>query len=146
MSQYLFPEFKLVRGCPLATTISHGMNIRACGEWIVPAFQRPLVWTEEQKIRFVESLILELPVGEYTVHLTKSGYEILDGQQRWSAVFDYLDDKFAVFGYKWSELNEVTRRCFKNKHFPCREVRNLTPEQALEVYNRLAYGGTPHAR
>jgi hypothetical protein len=146
---YQFPVIEYLRGSSFNMNIEHGLYLRKIGEWIIPDFQRELVWTVEQKIAFMESLILNLPVGEYALHELPfkkghNGYEVLDGQQRWSAIFGYVDDEFPVFGYKYSELNEITQRCFKQLAFPLRMIRGLTYEQRLDVYNRLAYGGTPH--
>lgn len=106
---YQFPELSWRRGSNLSTVVEHGLQLRRDGRWIIPDFQRPLVWTEEQKIRFVESLILGLPVGEYTLHKTPDfKYEVLDGQQRWDAIFCYVDGKFPVFGLYYGQLNELT--------------------------------------
>lgn len=118
------------------------------GGFILPPFQRGSVWSEEQKIRFVESLILQLPIGSYCVHedlKTSVQWELLDGQQRWSAIFDYVDDKFAVFGLKYSELNEVEIRYFKQLQFPAFIATGFTEEEKYELFTRLAYGGTPNS-
>lgn len=142
---YQFPELSWRRGSNLSTVVEHGLQLRRNGRWVIPDFQRGLVWTTEQKIRFIESLILGLPVGEYTLHRTPDyKYEVLDGQQRWDAIFCYVDGEFPVFEHYWEDLNPLTRIAFEHLSFPHRACEGYTYEQKLEAYNRMAYGGTPH--
>jgi hypothetical protein len=142
---YQFPELSWRRGSNLASVVVHGLQLRENGRWVIPDFQRELVWTLEQKIRFIESLVLGLPVGEYTLHQTPDyKYEVLDGQQRWNAIFEYVDGKFPVFGYFWKDLNTTSKLGFEHLSFPHRACEGYTYAQKLDAYNRLAYGGTPH--
>jgi len=143
--KYQFPELTWNKGSTLSTCVEHGLKLREQGRWIIPDYQRELVWTKEQKIRFIESLVLGLPIGEYTLHRNPDyTYEVLDGQQRWEAIFSYVDGKFPVFGLYWKDLNEISKRGFGLIIFAHREVLNLTYEQRVEAYTRLAYGGTPN--
>jgi hypothetical protein len=70
---------------------------------------------------------------------------LLDGQQRVGAVLAYMADEFPVMGHRFSELTDIDhRRWDMSVSFPCR-ITNLQDEAALrDVYDRLAYGGTPH--
>ena len=141
-----FPELPHLKGNHYQTTIRHGLLLQEEGVLVIPDFQRGLVWTTEQKVRFIESLVTGLPIGEYTIHYDNKTpkYELLDGQQRWNAIFSYVNGEFEVFGLKWSDLNKDSVYVFSNTQFPYREITGLTEEQKLDVYNRLAYGGTPH--
>lgn len=119
------------------------------GWFVLPPFQRPAVWTTEQKIKLIESIWLELPIGVYVYNMSP-GYNhpsdnwLIDGQQRISAIFDYAADEFPVFGYRWSELGETDKRVFEMSTFPAIQL-SMTDEKAMEeLYDRLAYGGTPH--
>ena len=121
---------------------------RRLGWFILPPFQRPLVWTEAQKVRFVESCWNGLPIGVFVWNEafgTRYDQWLLDGQQRVSAIFAYMADEFPVMGYRFSELGEVDyRRWDMSVQFPCLRT-HLTDEAKLrDVYDRLAYGGTPH--
>lgn len=143
-------------------TIQHGIEKRdyarevrkgerRLGFFILPPFQRPAVWTQSQKVRFIESIWLQLPIGSYAVNRDdrhEKGYPcenwLLDGQQRWTAIIEYTSDSFPVFDLLYSELELRQRRHFENHPFPAIQTRNLTPKQCREVYDRLAYGGTNH--
>lgn len=121
---------------------------RRLGWFILPAFQRPPVWTIEQRVRFVESCWLGLPIGVFVwndAYGTRFDQWLLDGQQRVGAVIAYMADEFEVFGRRFSELTEIDHRQWDmSVSFPCR-VTSLRDEAALrDVYDRLAYGGTPH--
>jgi hypothetical protein len=123
---------------------------RRLGWFILPPFQRPPVWTEAQKVRFIESCWLGLPIGAFIYNRLErrdSPFDswLLDGQQRVTAVLDYLADAFPVLGYRYSELTQVDlRKWSMTTSFPSM-VTNIDDEAQLrEVYDRLAYGGTPH--
>lgn len=144
-NEYQFPKLSWRQGSTLNTIVEHGILRREDGRWKIPDFQRGLVWTEAQKILFIESLIYGLPIGEYTLHKNPDyTYDVLDGQQRWNAIFSYVDNEFPVFGLKWEDLNERTKDAFSMLPFSHRLVEGFTEEQKIEAYNRLAYGGTPH--
>lgn len=127
------------------------LNERALGAFNLPPFQRPSVWSRKQSVRFIESIWLRLPIASYVLNVDDQhdlGYPcdnwLLDGQQRWTAINEYANDMFPVFGFLYSELTTREKRRFGNSPFPAIESRNLTPQQCEDVYNRLAYGGTEH--
>lgn len=150
MRQSRFPKMWHGRSIERLWTIEHGMVVRSEGGWVIPDFQRPLVWTTEQKQKFVESILMELPIGAYCYHEAEDhGWngELLDGQQRWSAIYDFVDGVFPAFGLFWNDLSSIEQRMdFLGQVFPAFEVRGMTYEQKLEIFERLAYGGTPNVR
>lgn len=123
---------------------------RQLGWFVLPPFQRPPAWTREQQVRFLESVWMGLPIGVFVYNRTEnmhSPYDawLLDGQQRVTAVLSYLADEFTVFGYRFSELTDADyRKWSMNVSFPCMETNINDEAELLEVYDRLAYGGTPH--
>lgn len=125
---------------------------RQLGSFVLPPFQRPSVWIDPQPQRFIESIWLHLPLASYVLNYDdqdRLGFPcsdwLLDGQQRWTAIIDYVNDRFRVFDLLFSELEIGQRRRFMNHPFPCIQTRNLSPQQCRDVYERLAYGGTNHA-
>lgn len=121
---------------------------RRLGWFVLPPFQRPPVWTLEQKVRFVESAWLGLPIGAFIwneAYGTRFDQWLLDGQQRITAILEYTADTFPVFGYHFSELTEVDHRGWDMAvAFPCLKTNIADEAQLRDVYDRLAYGGTPH--
>ncbi|CAB4137854.1 Domain of unknown function DUF262 [uncultured Caudovirales phage] len=124
---------------------------RALGPFILPPFQRDPVWTTAQKVLFIESLWAGLPVGACVVNLpdwsdppvATFGW-LLDGQQRWSAVFGYVANEFPVFRTYYGALNVRDHSRFGMLIFPELHTNLTDPGECREVCERLAYGGTPH--
>lgn len=124
-----------------------------CG-FPVPAFQRGLVWTQEQNVAFIESAWLGIPLGTYNTHAMDwegneaeakhfSGW-LIDGQQRLTAIEGYWNDKFKVFGLLWSELTVQEKRRFTSIKFSYFESSLWDEALIRDLYNRMAFGGTPH--
>jgi hypothetical protein len=119
----------------------------------LPAWQRPIKWSEAQQTRFIESAWLGIPIGFYVANefdwnadgspLAMSGL-LIDGQQRFYSLERYFSDEFPVFGYLWSEVSKAEHRRFLNKPFPSYSTSLGTEEQARDLYNRLNFGGTQH--
>jgi len=122
---------------------------RRLGWFVLPPFQRPPVWTLEQQTKLIESLWLNLPIGYYVLN-TPETYQhptdlwLIDGQQRISAILDYVAGYFPVFGHRYTDLTIVEQRTFENIVFPCISLRLENEAELEDLYNRLAYGGTHH--
>jgi len=114
----------------------------------VPEWQRDLVWTRAQSIRFLESVWKGIPIGTFSFYQNHAEPELdgllIDGQQRLHAIQQYLEDEFPVFGYRWSELTVVDQREFKTRHFPSYTVKDGGEQELRDYYNLLNFGGTAH--
>lgn len=122
---------------------------------VLPPWQRPEVWTMSQKQRFIEGIFLGLGCGFYVVNgqdwdkdgndLPQSGW-LLDGQQRISAIRDFLNGTLVVFedvSYPAMERKDQLR--FLRNPFTCIELDYTDNENTLkDLYDRLNFGGTPH--
>lgn len=122
---------------------------RALGHFILPPFQRPSVWDRDQQIRWIESVWSRMPLPAYVYNQSDSldchtDEWLIDGQQRWTAVYDYVADKFPVLGYHWSEVSTVDKRFFMNRPWTCIRTAYTDENVLRDIYDRLAYGGTPH--
>ncbi|WP_424628079.1 DUF262 domain-containing protein [Bradyrhizobium sp. SYSU BS000235] len=59
---------------------------------IHPAFQRLFRWDDTRKTRFIESLLLGIPVPPIFVYQDEDGiWELIDGLQRLSTIFQFVD-------------------------------------------------------
>lgn len=119
----------------------------------LPSWQRGLVWSRDQQIRFVESAWLGIPLGTWTYNIVPDGtnhpfdFLLIDGQQRLTALQTYLEDGFAVFGYRWSETTTIDQRLFRqNTKFPCYITETTDKNYLREYYNLLNFGGTAHLK
>lgn len=151
-----FPK-RLYIGQECSFTVGHGLHIRERSKgylptilrFVLPPFQRGEVWTVEQKSRFIESLWLRLPISVYAYNqspsLGQTDQWLIDGQQRWSAIRDFVDGKVTAFGgLRYSDMSDAELRVFDMTPFPCILIKSDDEAHLEEMYNRLAYGGTPH--
>lgn len=73
-------------------------------------YQRKLVWTLEEKRRFVDSILSGYPVPIVLLAERKtsgqSQFEIIDGMQRLNAIFAFIENEYAVGG-KFFDLNTM---------------------------------------
>lgn len=65
---------------------------------INPSYQRHYRWTNEQKTKFIESILLKYPVPPIITIKTENdnglyNYEIIDGIQRMSTIFEFVNAK-----------------------------------------------------
>ena len=116
----------------------------------LPSWQRPFVWSSDQKIKLIESIWLGLNVGTYTfnrVRLEGSKFDnlLIDGQQRMKALEEYLSNAFPVFGYFWDDTTKIDRRGFKNsRHFHCYITTSSDEAYLRNYYNMVNFGGVAH--
>lgn len=66
------------------------------GDLIVdPEWQRNYVWSRKQASKLIESFLLNIPVPViYLARTPESKYEVIDGLQRLTSVFEFLDNKW----------------------------------------------------
>lgn len=96
------------------------------GDIYVPGFQRGFVWNGPEKSRFIESLILGLPVPNvFLAQDSKTkNLNIVDGQQRLRSLWDYLEGKFYLSG---NEIQEELKGCYFS-----REVAKAKSSKVLD--------------
>lgn len=83
----------------------------------VPPFQRKFVWSIEQASKFIESLILGLPVpGIFLSKESKSNrLLIVDGQQRLLSLFSFYEGNFKGKEFKLTGLkSDINGKKYKN--------------------------------
>lgn len=123
-------------------------ELRSVMGYFLPSWQRGLVWSEQQQVKLLESCWLGLPIGTYTFNRkygSKYDNLLIDGQQRLYAIQCYLEDRFDVFGYKWSETTVIDKRRFKHSVKFGSYICETDDEQYLRnYYNMMNFGGTAH--
>lgn len=121
---------------------------RYLGAFIVPTFQRGLVWTRAQKVSLIESIYIGMPIGAIVWNQTRfnspSDRWLLDGQQRVTAITEYVAGKFPVRGWSYPDLPVIERRHFERVGVSVIDTQIEDEAMCREVYDRLVYGGTPH--
>lgn len=124
-----------------------------------PDFQRNEVWNTRQKSELIESVIMGIPLPLIYLAETMEGkLVIVDGRQRLTTFFRYLDNDFAISGLKiMTELNSCRFRDLENdekKKKYAAEIEDFqlviqiikypTPDRVrFDIFDRVNRGGTP---
>ena len=124
-----------------------------------PDFQRNYVWKTKQKSELIESVIMGIPLPLIYLAETMQGtLVIVDGRQRLTTFFDYMDNKFALKGlniltelngYRFGELEddkEMRRFASAIEDFQLilQIIKYPTPDRVrFDIFDRVNRGGTP---
>ena len=125
-------------------------------ELFIPDYQREFVWTELQQSRFIESLLLNLPVPYLFVADTNENddgrIEIVDGSQRIRTLVRFLMGELelkelekipAANGLRFTDFPKSRQLRFKRKTLRMIELTEQADEEARrEIFDRLNRGGT----
>lgn len=82
-----------------------------------PFYQRRSRWDEERQSKLIESFIINIPVPPiFLYERAYNSYEVMDGQQRITAIADFYNNRFKLKGLDlWPELNGLTYVELPNK-------------------------------
>ncbi len=124
---------------------------------IQPDFQRQFVWDEKRSSRLIESTLLEIPLPVVYLSEDPDGKEsVIDGQQRLTALFSFIDGQFPngrpfkLTGLK--VFTELNKKAFKDLEDQLQDkikyckIRTITfrkesqRELRFEVFERLNSG------
>lgn len=111
-------------------------------------YQRGYVWTPFQKEELIASIVEWMPINAiyWNEYNESRPYEIVDGKQRLSTVFSFMEDGFTWNGYTYSELPRVYRSLIKSFSVAIYLTRYQTQEETERLYHRLNFYGTPHVQ
>ncbi|MDB9468845.1 DUF262 domain-containing protein [Dolichospermum circinale] len=72
-----------------------------------PEYQRRKRWDDIRKSRLIESFIMNVPIPPiFLYEIDYSIYEVMDGQQRLTTIYDFYNGKFQLKGLQyWRELD-----------------------------------------
>ncbi|NWO07570.1 MAG: DUF262 domain-containing protein [Alteromonadaceae bacterium] len=126
-------------------------------ELFVPDYQREMVWNESRQSRFIESLMLNLPIPYLYVADVEEGedagrMEIVDGSQRIRTIVSYLTDGLRLKdlerldnlnGLVFSDLPMSRQLRFKRKTIRMIELIEVDEDARRQLFDRLNTGGEP---
>lgn len=112
-----------------------------------PEFQRRLVWTSEDKIRFIDTILRTFPFPEIYVANgavdvdTGEGTQLLvDGQQRVTTIVSYFHGDPSTSGSMipaYADLQREQKEDFLNYDVAVRDLGSVSSEQIIEVFRRI---------
>lgn len=112
-------------------------------EYTVPKYQREFVWDEPRKSKFIESLIMGLPIPFifFWENDETGKLEIVDGSQRLRTLEEYLSGKLVLDGLErlvllnkttFFDLEESRQRKINNK-----SIRGIILSENTELESRI---------
>lgn len=119
-----------------------------------PEFQRDFVWDEERQARLIESCLMRIPLPVFYVAEAKNGRIIIvDGLQRLTTFYRYLNDKFSLKelgssdpegilnNKKFSELPIRLQERIEDTQLVLYILDSKAPERArLDIFERVNSG------
>lgn len=123
------------------------------GELIVrPSFQRYAVWDTSRRSRFIESILLNIPIP--TLFFAEDDDKtkvVVDGQQRLLALKEFVENRYALKGIEvltplkgksFDELTERQRKIIRNRTLRCLVISAKSDSEIrFQVFERLNQGG-----
>ena len=118
------------------------------------SFQRNEVWKEKQQIELIESVLMGLPLPLFYFSKNTDGRLIVvDGRQRLTAFFKFMNDGFALknlkhlpsrYEHKFSELDSLTQSKIEDYQLQAYLILPPTPDQVqYDIFERVNRAGTP---
>lgn len=117
-----------------------------------PEWQRQYVWDRIRASKLIESFLYDIPVP--VIYLAKNNdgkYEVIDGLQRLTSVFDFFDNKFPLKGLellpvhnnkKFQDLDESSQNKLLDATLRTLELSPRTPKDLMFIiFERLNTGG-----
>ncbi len=96
------------------------------------------IWSKKDKSLLIESVILNIPIPSIYLSEDKEGTLIvIDGRQRLSTLFDYMDDKFRLSGL--SIMSELNGKKFSQLIGDLSKYRSKIEDRSLHVA-KIRYG------
>ncbi|MCY3833409.1 MAG: DUF262 domain-containing protein [Chloroflexi bacterium] len=131
------------------------------GDIVIPEYQRKYIWNQRRASRFVESLLLDLPVPGIFLYRDRDSevLSVIDGQQRLQTLRFFYEGKFAdsgrdfilsgletrFDGLKYETLDIADRRRLDNSLIRATVIRQDKPDNEATsqyfVFERLNTGG-----
>jgi hypothetical protein len=120
-----------------------------------PKFQRRSVWSPQSKSYLINTILLGLPLPIFfirnstNIQTKKTNREVVDGQQRLRAIFDYIDNGFTLRkvqneqygGMYFSQLPDDIQKSFLAYELTVNDLEDITDNQVLDIFARLnSYG------
>lgn len=113
----------------------------------VPSYQREFVWNNEKQSRFIESVLLGVPLTPFLVSEDENHrLEIIDGSQRIRTLIAFYEDRLRVKkldkldmlkGAKYKDLPRRIQRYFENRDFKIIIVDEANSEIKKDIFKRI---------
>jgi hypothetical protein len=118
---------------------------------VQPKFQRREVWTTPKKSYLIDTMLKQMPIPPIFLRITQTEdkkrvvREVIDGQQRITAVLDFMDGKFALSkpqvaehgASSFSKLTAEKQDRIQQFSFVCEVFQGISDAEVLEIFARV---------
>ena len=106
-----------------------------------PFWQRGNVWDEKKQAHLIDSIIKDLHVPELLFCIDHDGNsQSIDGKQRCTALFEFLNDKFQYNGKCFSEMSQQDKNKINMYQLAVSTYDGLDNAQKVEMFRRIQGG------
>jgi hypothetical protein len=121
------------------------------GEYVVPRYQREFTWEPERRSKFIESVVMGLPIPFiFFWEMPDGRLEIVDGSQRLRTIEEFilgdlvlgeLDQLTLLSGFRFADLQASRQRKIKNRSIRGIVLNEHADEAArLDMFERINTG------
>jgi hypothetical protein len=122
---------------------------------LAPDFQRLFVWSQVQRSRLIESVLLGIPLPAFYFNQDLQGaMQVVDGVQRLTTIHRFLTEKEVVLsnleylkdleGMSYEKLDVSLKRRFQQTQIFVNVIEPQTPDDVkFDVFRRINTGGSP---
>ena len=118
-----------------------------------PSYQRGNVWNSKQRSELIESILMGIPLPIMYFFQNTSGIkQVVDGKQRLTALFDFIDNKFSLSelnimgelkGKKFKDLTGLQQGKLEDYKVSINVIKPPTPDRIkFDIFDRVNRGGT----
>lgn len=118
------------------------------GDWFIPNYQREYIWIEKLRSRFIESVLLNIPIPFMFLAESEDGrLEIVDGSQRIRTLFMFINDRLRLSDltvltelntFLFSDLTEAEQRKFKQRGLRIIKLSDKADSKIRQdIFNRV---------
>lgn len=143
----------LVRFNVIDYSLEHLVQKVKSEEYYVPEYQREFTWDKKKKSRFIESVMMGLPIPFLFFWQDEDGnFEIVDGSQRLRTLEEFVNQDFKLGelsilthskGMKFNDFSDSRKRKFLSQSIRGILLANDTSTSTrTEMFNRINTGGS----
>ena len=113
----------------------------------VPAYQREFIWKPDRQSKYIESVLLGVPLTPFLVSEDKDNrLEIIDGSQRIRTLIAFYENKLRlrkldklteINSAKFKDLPKALQNYLKNRDFRVIVADNATVEIRQDIFERI---------
>lgn len=132
--------------------LSDFLQWRASGQLTLnPRFQRRSVWVDKARSYLIDTLLRRMPIpalyirSTFDPKRTIAVRDVVDGQQRLRAIFDFIEGRFEVLaahnrefgGKRYTDFSDEKQREFLQYKLPVNLLEEVNERDVLDIFARI---------